>query len=67
MKKYEMTEDEYDQRPGTLREYKKKKLAEDPNFKFFPKVRAAASRPTAPGPHWPRAGTGCTHALLEAG
>lgn len=39
VKKYVMTEDEYDKRPGTLREFKKKKLAEDPNFRFFPNVR----------------------------
>jgi len=32
-----MTEEEYDQREGTLRDYARKKREEDPNFKFFPK------------------------------
>lgn len=37
IQKYRMTDEEYDQRRGTLREWAKKKREEDPNFRFFPK------------------------------
>ena len=36
VKKYEMSDEAYNARSGTLREYKKKMLEKDPNFRFFP-------------------------------
>lgn len=34
VKKYEMSEEEYDKRKGTVRDYKREMLKKDPNFKF---------------------------------
>eukprot|EP00164_Ancoracysta_twista_P000846 GFYU01001116.1.p1 GENE.GFYU01001116.1~~GFYU01001116.1.p1 ORF type:complete len:299 (+),score=94.15 GFYU01001116.1:109-897(+) len=39
VEKFELTEEQYDQRENTLRAYKKKMLKEDPNFVFFPKKK----------------------------
>ena len=37
-----MSEEDYDKRDNTLRSYKKKMLAQDPNFRFVPKSSSAA-------------------------
>jgi len=37
VKKYVMTDAEYDRREDSVRTFKKKKLKEDPKFRFFPK------------------------------
>jgi tubulin-folding cofactor B len=41
--KYRMSDADYDAREGTLRAYKKKMLAENPNFRFVPAAPAAAA------------------------
>lgn len=42
IEKYRMSEDDYDKRENTLRAYKRKMLAQDPNFKFVPGNRRPA-------------------------
>ena len=37
VKKYVMSDAEYDKRKNTLRAFKKEKLKEDPKFRLFPK------------------------------
>lgn len=46
VKKYVMTDDDYDKRENTLRNFKKKKLKEDPTFRFFPKKNEDGSTKT---------------------
>jgi tubulin-folding cofactor B len=51
VQKYRMTDEEYERRSGTMREYIKKQRELDPNFKLKPKgaaaPRAASSEPEA--------------------
>lgn len=37
MKKYRMSDDDYDKRKNTIRNYKREMKKTDPNFRFFPK------------------------------
>lgn len=46
VKKYVMTDEEYDKRENTLRNFKKQKLKEDPSFRFFPKKKNDGSTKT---------------------
>jgi tubulin-folding cofactor B len=39
VKKYVMSEEDYDKRKGTLRSYARDQVAKDPNFKFFGKFK----------------------------
>lgn len=39
IKKYEMSEEDYDKRKGTLRDFAREKRKVDPSFKFFPKKK----------------------------
>lgn len=48
VKKYRMTEEDYDKREKTLRAFKKKQLELDPHFKFLPENRRPA--PVDPAP-----------------
>lgn len=51
IEKFRMTDEAYDARPNTLRAFKKKKQAEDPNFRLTPEARArAAARAEALAP-----------------
>jgi tubulin-specific chaperone B len=45
IEKYRMTDEEYEKRENTLRAYKKKMLAQDPNFKFLPENKKPAVDP----------------------
>lgn len=46
VKKYVMSEEDYDKREGTLRDYARKQRAINPDFKFFPKEKP--ERPDRP-------------------
>jgi len=48
VKKYEMSDEDYDKRPGTLRAYKKEQLLKDPHFKFLPENRRVPLEPCGP-------------------
>lgn len=50
VKKYRMSEEDYDKRAGTLRDWKRKELAKDPGFRdkhpeLFPQVRSTFTGP----------------------
>lgn len=47
VQKYRMADEDYDKRENTLRAYKKKMLAQDPNFKFFAKKDGNATQEDA--------------------
>ena len=49
VKKYEMSDEDYDKRENTLRAYKRKQREKDPHFTFFPENRRAPAGPP-PGP-----------------
>jgi tubulin-specific chaperone B len=49
VEKYRMSEEAYDQRKGTLREYIKEQRAKDPNFKLKASSNPFPGKPGAPG------------------
>lgn len=59
VKKYRMSEEDYDKRKGTIRDWKREQLAKDPNFVFpgsKPKLQATA----------PATEADCTHLSLQS-
>lgn len=50
VKKYVMSEEDYEKRGGTLRAYKREMLKKNPDFKFFPAGGAGAASEAASAP-----------------
>ena len=50
VKKYMMSDEDYDKRENTLRAYKRKMKEKDPNFTFFPENRPKVPTGPPPGP-----------------
>jgi hypothetical protein len=50
VEKYRMTDEEYENRPGTLRAWKKEQVAKDPNFKYKHPVLFGLKEGEGPAP-----------------